>query len=132
MRGLISIFLSLVILVFSTGFTISSHYCGGKKVKSGYAFGIADVTCGMENDNNDCGEESIESDCCKDQHQYIHLDDDYSKVRVIKKTENNVLLARIISSFRYDSILHYIEFYNDYSPPPLIKDFSTVLQVFRI
>lgn len=44
MNKIFSVILGFVILITSMGFTVSSHVCGGKKVKTVVSVGATDVS----------------------------------------------------------------------------------------
>ena len=65
MSKIFSVILSFVILITSMGFTVSSHICGGKKVKTVLSVGAADVSCGMEKNENNCAtKKQMKPNCC--------------------------------------------------------------------
>ena len=134
MKKIFSIILSLVILVTSMGFTVSSHICGGKRVKTEIGLIESDVSCGMERAENNCAEgEQMKSNCCQDDILMVQMDEDYSQ----KVTNANfssdfvfvfvAVLCDVLPSTTVQKI-----FYNDYSPPPLIKDIPVLVQSFLI
>ena len=80
MNKIFSVILSFVILVTSMGFTVSSHICGGKKVKTVLSVGVADVSCGMEKNANNCAtKKQMKPNCCQDEIQLIQNDEDYTQ-----------------------------------------------------
>ena len=65
MRRAVSFFLLLVVLVNSTGFTLSKHFCGEV---------LAHITVG--DDTQSCCEgEGMSADCCHDEFEQLALDD---------------------------------------------------------
>ncbi len=133
MRAILSIFCSLLILITSTGFTVSSHYCGGKRVKSDVSFVESDVSCGMQEEETSCGDtQSLKSNCCQNEYQHFQLEEDYSSFETVKKVQNLKYLKKPVLNVWLPSHLEKIEYYNDYSPPPLIKDISVLFRIFRI
>ena len=116
------------------GLTVSSHICGGKKVKTALSLGAADVSCGMEKNTNNCAsKKQMKPDCCQDEFQLIQNDEDYTQ----QLTE-----VDFSSSFFIPFVISYIElfyaenkdydFFIDYSPPPLLKDIPVLIQSFLI
>ncbi|NQX97049.1 MAG: hypothetical protein HRT73_04100 [Flavobacteriales bacterium] len=134
MKKIFSFILSLVILVTSMGFTISSHICGGHKVKSVINIGITDVSCGMEKKKSDCETKSqMKDDCCQDEFQLIQNDEDYIQQITDFNFSDNFLIAFVTSYVELlDTETTEIDFYADHSPPPLIKDIPVLIQSFLI
>ncbi|MCO6499098.1 MAG: hypothetical protein J5I47_01830 [Vicingus serpentipes] len=136
MEKLLAIILSFVILVTSMGFTISSHICGGKKVKTVMGMIHSDVSCGMEEDNNSNSCEKgvmIASNCCQDEFQLVQFDEDCTQ------QANEVKLNKELSAVLITVVLNLVSlettqevFYSDYSPPPLVRDVPVLIQSFLI
>jgi hypothetical protein len=129
-----SVILSLVILATSMGFTVSSHICGGKKVKTELSIGATDVSCGMEKNANNCtSKKQMKPDCCKDEVQLIQNDKDYTQRLISFDFSPNFLIAFITSYVKlFENETTEIDFFLDYSPPPLIKDIPVLIQSFLI
>ncbi|MGE0562553.1 MAG: hypothetical protein AB7O47_12110 [Flavobacteriales bacterium] len=135
MKKIFSAILSLVILFTSMGFTLSSHICGGKKVKTVLDLGVSDVSCGMEKTESKCQtDKQMKSNCCQDEFQKIQINDSYTQEFIKEKiiTSNYVLLfvAVLFDFFPNENIQSFI--YKDYIPPPLIKDIPVFFQSFLI
>lgn len=69
MKIFYSILLSLIVLFSNIGFTVSTHFCGGKAVKSSMSIGKDQVSCGMEKvKENQCDLPTLKSkNCCQDE-----------------------------------------------------------------
>ena len=134
MKKIFSVILSLVILVTSMGFTVSSHICGGKEVKTEYAMTITDVSCGMEQEENNCASGmQLKSNCCQDQFRLIQMDEDYTQE--LTPIDFSIDFSIIIITTLLDlvpSTSLQTTFYKDYSPPPLIRDIPVMVQSFLI
>lgn len=76
MRFLAICVLSLIYLLPSLGLAISKHYCGGE-VSSVSFIPFHEHTCG-------CGDEEMDSDCCKDEFCFIKLDDSQQKTQNVQ------------------------------------------------
>lgn len=132
----ISIFLAFVILIMTSGFTISSHICGGKKVKTVMSITYSDVSCGMEEDSDriSCEKGSImTSNCCQNEFQLVQFDKDYTQQ--LNEVEFNQDMAAVLFTVvfnLYSSETTQEIFYSDYSPPPLVKNIPILVQSFLI
>ncbi|MBL4592306.1 MAG: hypothetical protein JKX68_00655 [Flavobacteriales bacterium] len=134
MKNIFSVILSLVILVTSMGFTVSSHICGGKKVKTVVSLGVADVSCGMEKVANNCAtEQQMRSNCCQDEFELIQNDEDYTQQLTEVDFSNNFLIAFITSYVElFQNETTDVDFFADHSPPSLIRDIPVLVQSFLI
>ena len=134
MNKLLSVILSFVILITSMGFTVSSHICGGKKVKTTLSVGAADVSCGMEKNVNSCAtKKQMKPNCCQDEIQLIQNDEDYTQQITDFDFSTDFLLAFVTSYVElFESETSEIDFFADHSPPPLIKDIPVLIQSFLI
>jgi len=134
MKKIFSVILSLVILVTSMGFTVSSHICGGKKVKTELSIGATDVSCGMEKNTNNCtSNKQMKSNCCKDEYQLIQNDEDFSQQITHFDFSPDFLIAFITSYVElFENETTEIDFFANHSPPPLIKDIPVLIQSFLI
>ena len=134
MKQIFSIILSLVILVTSMGFTVSSHICGGKKVKAVVSLGTSDVSCGMEKQKSNCASKpQMKKNCCQDEFELIQNDEDYTQQLTEVDFSNDFLIAFITSYVELFQIeTTDVDFFTDHSPPPLIRDIPLVVQSFLI
>jgi hypothetical protein len=135
MQKIFSAILSLVILFTSMGFTVSSHICGGKKVKTVLDLGVSNVSCGMEKTENKCQtDKQMKSNCCQDEFQKIQIKDNYTQVFAKEKiitSDYVVLFVTVLFSFFPNENIQSFT-YKDYLPPPLIKDIPVLVQSFLI
>lgn len=134
MNKIFSVILSIVVLVTSMGFTVSSHICGGKKVKTILSVGAADVSCGMEKKANNCADSSImKKNCCEDEFQLIQNDEDFNQQLTQFDLSTDFVLAFVISYFElHQGETITADCFKDNSPPPLIKDIPILIQSFLI
>lgn len=134
MKKIFSVILSLVILFTSIGFTVSSHICGGKRVKTEFGLMMSDVSCGMEISENSCSsEEYMESNCCQNQFQTIQMNEDYSQPLTEIVSPTNFIITFIVALFSIlpNTTIQTI-FFRDYLPPPLVRDIPVLIQSFLI
>lgn len=125
--------LSLMVLFSSFGFTVSTHLCGGEKIMSAVGFVKTDLTCGMKKRATSCpNKDEIQSTCCQNIHEYHHIEDNVSK----EKTE--IFIPDFAPVFfdigltpLFDLALNQT-YFNDFSPPLIVKDFRVALQTFLI
>ena len=134
MKKFFSVILSLVILFTSMGFTLSSHHCGGKRVKTVLNLGITDVSCGMENSKKGCSDSTkMNSNCCQDEFQKIQLNNDYTQVVSYEKISLDFTIVFV--SILFDLLPNTATetyFFKNYAPPPLVKDIKVLVQSFLI
>jgi hypothetical protein len=134
MKQFLSVILSLVVLITSMGFTVSSHMCGGKKVKTVLSIGSSDVSCGMEKNRNNCATgQQMRDDCCQDEFQIIQNDEDYTQQITDFDFSADFFIAFVTSYVElFQTETTEIDFFTDHSPPPLIKDIPVLIQSFLI
>ena len=134
MKQLLSFILSLVILITSMGFTVSSHTCGGRKVKTVVSIVNADVSCGMESKTNDCSTQpQIKNNCCQDDFQFIQNHEDYTQQITVFDFSTDFIVAFINSYIElFETEISELDFFTDHSPPPLIKNIPVIIQSFLI
>lgn len=136
MKKVFSVILSLIILITSMGFITSSHICGGKKVETKVGLIAADVSCGMEKEENNCASssrEKMKSNCCQDEFQRIQMNEDYSQQLTKVNFSSDFSTVFIAVFFElFPSISFQSIFFKDYSPPPLVRDIPILVQSFLI
>jgi uncharacterized protein YxeA len=132
MKKIVSIILSIVILVASSGFTISSHICGGKRSGTVLRIANTNISCGMEKAEDACASSSsnqLNKSCCQNEFQTILMDEDYMKQKI------EINFSFVFVAFFHDLLpqnLAQTIFYKDYSPPPLIRDIPILVESFLI
>lgn len=137
MKRFVAILLSTLMLVSTMGFTVSTHYCGGKAIKSHLTLGKSALSCGMKKTprmcNSDSQHEMTKKGCCENKYLSIDLDDDYQPV--IADIDINV---EFVFTFVYTYVqLIYFDVdreiaFSDYSPPPVRQDIQVLYQTFLI
>jgi hypothetical protein len=108
------IILSFMYLVFSTGLTMSVHYCGGEVNSISFTEGIKDCSS--------CGKKAMKG-CCKDQTSSYQLDNDHngSITKISLKAPD--LAKAFVHNFKYLLL--------DYSAPATESFFTINENIFR-
>lgn len=134
MKKIISFLLIIPVLISSMSFTVSSHYCMGKKVKSSIGIGTNSISCGMVQAKLSCDDKAeVKSNCCQNQFLSLLVDDD-------KTSENNQfdfsasfingITPITISLLRIENKI--ITNFQSPSPPEVGQDIPVFIQSFRI
>lgn len=134
MKQVFSIILSLIVLITSMGFTVSSHKCGSITVDTVVSVVKADVSCGMERKESNCDSKpKMKKKCCQDNYQLIQGDQDYTQQVNDDDFSTDFLTAFVITYIELRQTKKTEEdFFIDHSPPPLIKDIPVFNQSFLI
>lgn len=75
-KGVSAIFLGLIFLIGSMGFTLSNHLCGGEIVKSAISLTKIELTCGMKKSENSCpGKNALRQACCQNEYSFHQVED---------------------------------------------------------
>lgn len=136
MQRIISIVLSSLILLSSSGLAYAKHYCGNIEMVSKVTLGEAHLSCGMVMDTSPCGDEHEDEGhfCCSNKYLKISTDDQYAKVAF--DFDFNIqwfaTLVEIYVSKQLDVPTEPIAVYKYYRPPPLEKDFQVLFETFLI
>ena len=138
LKKISAILLAVLILSSNLSIALSTHFCGGKAVKSELSIGSYDLDCGMA-DMESCApqvrgfNEIIPIPCCQDLHSFFQINDQYksaSKVQfgLLPQFVFNYFIPAA-SSFVFASPKIIFKTYK----PPLPKQAVSILhQVFRI
>jgi hypothetical protein len=121
MKSIISIILTSMILFFSAGLKVATHYCGDMAVSSslttdGYVEG-----CGMDKmETKGCNSENpsaSKKNCCSDQVVSLEIQDEYQSTEKTDALDLDFLSAfiQVFITAKFNSY-EEIEF-KDYSPP---------------
>lgn len=135
MKKAISIFLSLLLLVSSSGVAYAQHYCGGMEMLSKITIADIDLSCGMEEMTSDCEHDVADEDhCCENLITQVSTDDNYAKACFDIEFDNSFFTS-IVSVFVLQEVTitsnKNISF-ADYSPPPLIQNLCILYDSFLI
>lgn len=118
----------------SMGFTLSSHYCGGKKVKSALSFGESNISCGMQPDKGcDNHKKQFKKKCCENHYLNIEVEEDYTPQSVDYNFDINFtsVFLLIVSKF-VTPILSDEYNYNLHAPPLIVRNIPVLIQSFLI
>jgi hypothetical protein len=136
MKTFLSIILASMILFFSAGLKVATHYCGDMAVSSSLTTDGFIEGCGMDKmDDKGCNSEgplATKKNCCSDQIISLEIQDEYQS-----SEKANVLNLELLTAFIQVFIVnHYngyeeIEF-KDYSPPLVQQNVLIEHQTFLI
>jgi len=136
MKRAMSIFLSVLLLVSSTGITYAQHFCGDYEMLAEVTLGEKHLSCGMKMEAPGCDEDGLaamEHHCCENQYTQINTDDNFSKASFDVNLDVTFAVAfTSVFLLQIDNYPSNVTFYKDYSPPPLSKDIPVFYQVFLI
>lgn len=128
-----AILLGVLILFSSFGFTVSTHFCGGEKIKSAVGFVKTDLTCGMKKETSKCPQHNqIQSECCKNVFEYHKIEDN------VKKEVAEIAIPKFIQVFQLINLGFLVQisldniYFNNFSPPLIVKNITVVFQTFLI
>ena len=139
MNKIISIFLSILLLLSSSGIGYTQHFCGGMEMMAVVTLGEKHLSCGMDEDfpDSDCGDEKATAethDCCKNHITKIQTDDNFAKAS-FDLNLNKTFVAAFVSVFQLDEVeitSTHKTFFADYNPPPLEQDLNILYENFLI
>ncbi|MEM7085119.1 MAG: hypothetical protein AAF489_02995 [Bacteroidota bacterium] len=135
MKQVISIVLSLLLLLSSSGLTYAQHFCGEYEMMSKITLGEEHLSCGMEMMSSTC-EDSHEDDhnCCDNEYTTIDVDDNFATSSFDIQL-SPVFVIAFVSVFVVQEPYNYdqnFDYYKDYSPPPLGEDLQVLYDTFLI
>lgn len=127
-------------MLFSNiGFSMNTHFCGGKAVKTSFSIGLHNPSCGMEEMDGKCETTPSSQDhlkttpCCANEHMVLQLDDDVD-ICAPAVSPNLIFFTAFVRAFVLPEI--DVEQTADLSPyylPPISeKDVQVLLQTFLI
>lgn len=128
--------MSLLLLLSSSGLTYAQHFCGDYEMMSKITFGEAHLSCGMEMMMSTC-EDSHNDDkhnCCDNEYTTINVDDNFATSSYDIQL-NPVFVIAFVSIYVKRDIENYdqnLDYYKDYSPPPLGEDLQVLYDTFLI
>lgn len=136
MQKTLSIFLSVLMLLSSSGIAFSQHFCGEMEMASEITLGKKDLSCGMEDyTDSPCTNTHLTEDhCCQNQFTSVQTDDNFAKASWDMKFQKLFFVA-FVSEF----ILPEVEItsiqkksFADYDPPLLKQDLNILYDTFLI
>lgn len=135
MKQVISIVLTVLLLLSSSGVTYAEHFCGDHKMMGKITLGEANLSCGMAMPVSICGDEiTDEPHCCDNQYTSIDTDDNFAGVSYDLQV-NPTFVASFIAVFVLQGEREFakeFDYYKDYSPPPLGEDLQVLYETFLI
>lgn len=127
-------------LVSNVVFSLNTHYCGGKAVKTSFSIGLHNPDCGMAETEPGCGEipaqqgnEINQKPCCENTHQVIQMDED-ADISSSKVSINPAFVIAFTHAFVHallyadPTLVHN----TDYVPPIPDRDIQVLFQSFLI
>lgn len=138
MKKSTSIFLSVLMLVSSSGIAYAQHFCGGMEIMSKITLGENHLSCGMESEplNSDCSSENTDEDhdCCDSHITKIQIDDNFAKASFDLDLSNTFAVATVslYELLEVDIASVVKNFFADYNPPPLERDLNILYDTFLI
>ena len=136
MKAISSIILASMILFFSAGLKVATHYCGDVAVSSALTTDLIVEGCGMGSiEINICNSElptATKKNCCNDELVNLEIQDDYEPSKKTSTIDLDFLNA-FVQVFIANQFNAYenIEFIA-YSPPLVVQDLLIEHQSFLI
>ena len=135
MSKIISILLSVLLLLSSTGITYAQHYCGEFEMLSKVTLGEEHLSCGMAMETSGCEDSDAEDHhCCDNQYTSVTTDDHFAKANFNIDFHQSFVIA-FISVFALQQMVEYKTSLDDYAlyhPPPLNMDIPVLYDTFLI
>ena len=135
-KQVISIVLTLLLLLSSSGLTYAQHFCGDYEMMSKITLGETHLSCGMEmmtatyEDSHD----DEKHNCCDNEYTTINVDDNFATSSFDIQL-NPVFVIAFVSIFVAQEAENYdqnLDYYKDYRPPPLGEDLQVLYDTFLI
>lgn len=138
MKRFYAISLAMLIFAWNLSITLSTHFCGGKAVKSAFSIATADLDCGMVDmsicDNEDWDFNQIKATpCCENQHAFFKINDRYQNHDSIEIGSMPVFISKALSQYliAYVQTFSSTQFLTYKQPLPKLA-VSILYQVFRL
>ena len=130
-----SIFLAFIVLFSSFSFTVHQHICGGEIADT--SFFLEADSCGMNMDtceNITSQEQGVKQEpCCDDQSEIVQGNHNNQEAQQSLELPQTQFLAAFIIS--YSSLFDEVKtasFYNEYSPPLVVKNIHKLDETYII
>jgi hypothetical protein len=136
MQKFITIFFTLVYLLFSIGIPVSKHFCGEELASIAFYVAAEKCACGTDAEEN--------GDCCKDESKIFKTNDDLKSsfdFELSSKANSDILNDLLfIAPLNFSYQTEFLQFFTNFSSKirlipkiPLQKNpFWLVFRVFRI
>jgi len=135
MKQLVSMLLSVLMLISSSGLVYAQHFCGDYEILTEITLGEKNLSCGMAMKDSACGDEHAEDhDCCDNEYTKVNTDDEFTKTSFSLEFEDAFLSAFIVS-FVFNTTTDEVvleAFYKYYYPPQLVEDLALLHENFLI
>ncbi|MFT4849555.1 MAG: hypothetical protein ACI83B_002099 [Sediminicola sp.] len=138
MSKIISILLSVLLLLSSTGVTYAQHFCGEFEMLSKVTLGEEHLSCGMAMEVPDCDDDDYDDaedrHCCDNEYTSVTTDDNFAKANFNIDFDKSFAIA-FVSVFVLQQLVEYeasIDDYTLYYPPPLYKNIPVLYETFLI
>ncbi|WP_297794159.1 hypothetical protein [uncultured Eudoraea sp.] len=136
LRQIASFCMALMVLFSTLSFTVDMHYCGDLLVD--YSFFEAAEGCAMEANQSQMDHDNsfmeMSMDCCTDLEIVMEGQDDL-KISIDQLTfEQQIFVTAFFYSYinLFKGVDKDTNSFNEYSPPPLIRDIQILDQTFLI
>ncbi len=135
MKKLFSILLCLMFLGGTLGYSLATHYCGGKIVNQGFSLSGETVGCGMEDATDSCPDDQkqLKRPCCQNQVLSFKISDDYAPAYYTVDLTCPATLVDIMTTaivVPAELTLQYTA--QHYKPPLPERDYPVIFQSFLI
>jgi hypothetical protein len=136
MKQAVSIFLSILLLVSSSGIAYAQHFCGDFEMLSQITLGEKHLSCGMAMTTAPCGTEGPSEDhnCCDNEYTKINTDDNFA-MSSFDFQLNPSFVAAFVNVFVLELPAEGDTTqpgFLAYHPPPLVKDIPVLYETFLI
>lgn len=137
MKQLLTILLSLLILLSSSGLTLATHFCGSHAVKSELSFGDSDLSCGMKMtsscEKNSSNKPLLKRNCCHNEYMSIDVDDEFQNHYVNINLNTHFLVSFFqVFIIQAAKVVEKQEVIVYASPPPKKQNVQILFQSFLI
>ena len=134
-KAIISIVLSSLILLSSSGLAYAKHYCGSFEMLAKVTLGEESLSCGMTMQVDACGDEKEEShSCCSNKYLKVNTDDHFNKVAFEYDFQGEWIFIPV-ETLEFQDVSFIPEkviVHNYYRPPPLERDLQILYETFLI
>lgn len=133
MQKTISIALSLLLLLSTTGLTYGQHFCKGVVVDKSFALGFETMSCDEVESDDSCENNQQEDDCCADTYFQIQTDKEfsgkssYASLDVLPFVTSQVPF--LVETVPLSKEQHLFIFY---TPPDMSPDLFALYQIYLI
>ena len=135
MKTLVSILLSSLILLSSSGISYAKHFCGPFEVIAKVTFGEESLSCGMVMESSPCDHEKEEKhSCCSNKYLKVNTDDHFNKTAFDFNLDSSWLFVAS-EVFQFDEVIilpQKTTVVNCYRPPPDTRDLNILYETFLI